>query len=363
LNIALDAPNVGELEKKYLNQVIDHGFISTFGPFIPDFEKKIATTLGVKAAVAVQSGTAAIYLALHELGIGIGDEVIVPSLTFIASINPILYTGATPVIVDVDPFTWNIDPLEIQKAITSKTKAIVPVHLYGSPCDMPAIMAIAKEHGLYVIEDATESLGAKIQAQDTGTFGNFGCLSFNGNKLISTGGGGMVVGDDVERIEHIRYLANQAKDKTGFHTEMGFNFRMTNIEAALGLAQFERLPEFIAKKKAFKAIYQDALQGVAGITVQGQYPNTTHSGWLHSITIAKDKSIELLMSALAQQKIPTRRLFMPAHYMGYLKKFSKSCPQASGIYERGLCLPSSTLNETADIKTAANIIKEAYGTI
>lgn len=188
--VYLDDPNLGNLEKKYLTKAIDTNFVSIVGPFVPKFEEKFARYIGAKKAVSTQSGTAALHIALYELGIGEGDEVIVPALTFIATINPILYVGATPVIVDVSPKTWNIEAEEIEKVITKKTKALIPVHLYGNPCNLDEIIEIAKEHNLFVIEDATESLGASYKGRQTGTFGDFGCFSFNGNKLITTGGRG-----------------------------------------------------------------------------------------------------------------------------------------------------------------------------
>ena len=189
MKLELDAPNVGELEKQYLNRTIDSGFVSTFGPFVPEFEEKLAEYLGVRKSVSTQSGTAAMHMALWELGIGKEDEVIVPALTFIATVNPVVYVGAKPIFVDVDIQTWNIDPEQIKRNITKKTKAIIPVHLYGNACNMDEIMDIAKRHNLRVIEDATESFGTIYKDKYTGTFGDLGCFSFNGNKTITTGGG------------------------------------------------------------------------------------------------------------------------------------------------------------------------------
>lgn len=249
--IYLDAPNLGPVEKEYLVKCLNSNYVSTVGPFVPDFEEEFARLLGAEAAVAVQSGTAALHMALHALGIGPGDEVIVPSLTFIATVNPVLYVGARPVIVDVDPATWNIDPVGLEQAVTENTRAVIPVHLYGNPCQMDAIMEIARRYNLYVIEDATESLGALFNGHYTGTFGDFGCFSFNGNKLITTGGGGMLVTGDRERAQRVKFLVNQARDAARgyYHPEMGFNYRMTNIEAALGLAQLSRFRELLARKK------------------------------------------------------------------------------------------------------------------
>jgi len=264
------------------------------------------------------------------------------------------------VIVDVDCKTWNIDPLKIKEAITEKTKAIIPVHLYGNPCDMTEIMDIAKECNLFVIEDATESLGAKFNGKNMGVLGDFGCLSFNGNKLLTTGGGGMVVGSNIERIEHIRYLANQAKDTNnpGNHSEMGFNYRMTNIEAALGLAQLERMNGFLDKQKTFREIYHGALGGLSGVCFQENYSYAVESCWLTCITIENESQITDLINKLKERGIPTRRLFVPLGEMSYLKQYAGSCPNAVEIYQHGLCLPSSTLNEEDDIKEVTLIIRE-----
>jgi perosamine synthetase len=358
--IELDAPNVGKLEKEYLNNCIDSTFISTFGPFVSEFEEKFAGYIGAKKAVSTQSGAAALHIALYELGIGEGDEVIVPDLTFIATINPILYVGATPVMVDVSPKTWNIEAEEIEKAITKKTKALIPVHLYGNPCNLGEIIEIAKEHNLFVIEDATESLGASYKGRQTGTFGDFGCFSFNGNKLITTGGGGMIVSNSKEKAEHIKFLVNQARDASQgyYHPEVGFNYRMTNIEASLGLAQLERIDEFLAKKKAFRKIYQEILSDLPYIQFQEEYVNAEGSWWLTCIKIEKEIDISNLMIKLKEKGIPTRRIFMPASEMPYLKKYSTAYPNAYEIYNHGICLPSSTLNKEGDIRKVAINLKD-----
>lgn len=360
--IELDAPNVGKLEKGYLDNCIDSTFISTFGPFVPEFEEKFARYIGAERAVSTQSGTAALHMALYQLGIGEGDEVIVPTLTFIATINPVLFVRAKPVIVDVDPITWNIDPQEIRKAITKKTKAIIPVHLYGSVCNIEEIIEIARENKLLVIEDATESLGATYKNRQTGTFGDFGCFSFNGNKLITTGGGGMIVSNNQKQAEHIKFLVNQARDasKGYYHPEVGFNYRMTNIEASLGLAQLERISEFLIKKRKFRKIYQEILSELSYIKFQKEYDNAEGSWWLTCIKIEKEIDISNLMIKLKEKEIPTRRTFMPASEMPYLKEFSKPCPNAYEIYNQGICLPSSTLNNEEDIRKAALVIRDTF---
>jgi perosamine synthetase len=358
--IFLEDPNLGDLEKKYLIEAIDTNWVSTLGPFVPEFEERFARYIGAKKAVSTQSGTAALHMALYQLGIGEGDEVIVPSLTFVATINPILYVGAKPVIVDVDPITWNIDPQEIRKAITKKTKAIIPVHLYGSVCHIDEIMDIARENKLLVIEDATESLGATYKGRQTGTFGDFGCFSFNGNKLITTGGGGMIAINDEKQAEHIKFLINQARDASQgyYHPEVGFNYRMTNIEASLGLAQLERIDKFLEKKREFRKIYQEVFNDLPYIKFQKEYDNVEGSWWLTCIKIEKEIDISNLMIKLEEKGILSRRIFIPVCEMPYLKKYSKSCPNAYEIYKKGICLPSSTLNEEKDIKEAALIIRE-----
>ena len=359
--VYLDDPNLGNLEKKYLAKAIDINFVSVVGPFVPEFEEKFAQYIGSERAVSTQSGTAALHMALYQLGIGKGDEVVVPSLTFIATINPVLFVGAKPVIVDVDPITWNIDPQEIKKAITKKTKAIIPVHLYGSVCNIEEIIEIARENKLLVIEDATESLGATYKNRQTGTFGDFGCFSFNGNKLITTGGGGMIISNNQKQAEHIKFLVNQARDasKGYYHPEVGFNYRMTNIEASLGLAQLDRIDEFLEKKRRFRKIYQEVFNDLPYIKFQKESDNAYGSWWLTCIKIDKNNiDIDNLKLKLKEKGIPTRRIFLPACEMPYLKKYSKSCPNAYEIYNQGICLPSSTLNNEKDIKEAASIIRE-----
>ena len=359
--IYLDAPNVGELERKYLNNAIDKGYVSTFGPLVSEFEEAFAKYLGAKKAVSTQSGTAATHIILHELGIGKADEVIVPALTFIATVNPIIYVGAQPVFVDVDLETWNIDPKEVERVITKNTKAIIPVHLYGNPCNMDEIIKIAKANGIYVIEDATESLGAKYKEGYTGTFGDFGFFSFNGNKIITTGGGGMVVGNDEKKLRHIKFLINQGRDdqEEYYHPEIGFNYRMTNIEAALGLAQMEKLDFFLEKKRKFNDIYRSALKEENFIKFQEECPSAKSSWWLSCVCFKKDVDIIALKKALKGKGIDVRRIFMPCTEFSPYKAYKRdSYTNSYQIYENGLCLPSSTLNSEDDIYYVCNTLKE-----
>lgn len=362
MKIELDSPNLGELEKKYLCECVDSSFVSTIGPFVTKFEEEFARYLEVPRAVSVQSGTSALHIALIELGITSEDEVILPALTFVASANPIRYVGATPVFVDVDPVTWNISPGKIEKAITKKTKAIMPVHLYGNPCDMDSIMNIAKKHDLLVIEDATESLGATYTGRCTGTIGDIGCYSFNGNKVITTGGGGMVVAKDAQRAEHIKFLVNQARDvsKGFYHTEVGYNMRMTNLEASLGLAQMKRLNTFLEKKRSFNNIYREILADIPFIKFQEEDVQGKSAWWLSSITIEHpQKNIPAIQEELKSKGIPSRRLFVPINkfppYSDAKNEFLSVCEH---LYLYGLNLPSSTVNSEKTIQYVAEEIKK-----
>lgn len=361
--IDFDVPNISNVEKEYILKALDSRFVSTIGPHLNEFEEKFTRYLKCKKSAATQSGTAALHISLYELGIGPGDEVIVPVTTFIASINPLLYVGAKPVFVDVDEETWNMLPDQIEQAITAKTKAIIPVHLYGNPCDMNAIMKIAKKHNLFVIEDATESLGAHIDGRFTGTFGDMGCFSFSGNKTITSGDGGMVVGNNHKQMEHIKYLINQAKDATGgyFHSEVGFKYGMSNLEAALGLAQFSRLQEFLDKKKEFSEIYKEELSDVAGVKFQKLYDKAVSSWWLTCITVDRaNLQLTDIQEALMKKGIPTKRFFVPIVEFPPYKNHQKegAFDNAYKIYHRGLCLPSTTVNSLDDARYIGRTIKE-----
>lgn len=360
----LDAPNVGELEKKYMARAIDSGFVSTFGGNVAEFESAFAAFIGVRRAVSTQSGTAALHIALHELGIGKGDEVIVPALTFVATANVVTYVGAKPVFADVDIRTWDIDAEDIEDKITRKTRAIIPVHFYGNPCDMDRIMEIAKRRRLHVVEDAAESLGARYRKKYTGTFGDFGCFSFNGNKVITTGGGGMVVARSPKALDHIKFLVNQGRDaSSGFsHPEIGFNYRMTNIEAALGLAQMKRIKEFLSKKKAYNSIYRSQLKGLDSVIFQEEDEGAESSFWFTCVRFQADMDVAALQKGLMKKNIPTRRVFAPVvGFPPYRSAGPKGYANSFAIFEQGLCLPSSTLNSEEDVYRACKAIREILG--
>ena len=361
--VFLDAPNLGDLEKSYLLKALDGNYVSTAGPFVSEFEERFANYLNVSSCVSTQSGTAALHMALYELGIGPGDEVILPALTFAATINAVIYVGATPVIVDVDEKTWNICPFEIERALTKKTKAILPVHLYGNPCAMGHIMDLAKCHKIFVVEDATESLGATYQGRLTGTYGEMGCFSFNGNKVITTGGGGMLSTNDFKRGTHVKSLVNQARDMNRneyYHLEVGFNYRMTNLEAALGLAQIQRLADFLAIKRRFNDIYSNALEDVDVIQIQSADEWSEPAYWLNSVTFDTSRiglTIPEIQNCLKEKGIPTRRIFPPLIDSPPYKSYKVlETHNARQIFENGLSLPSSTLNDFEAIKEVAEVL-------
>ncbi|WP_035107011.1 LegC family aminotransferase [Desulfovirgula thermocuniculi] len=361
--IPLDAPNIGELEKEYVLRALESSYVSAAGPLVAEFEERFAAYVGAKYAVATASGTAALHLALRLLGIGPGDEVIVPALTFIATVNPVVYVGATPVVVDVDPQTWNIDPAEVEKAITSRTRAIIPVHLYGNPADMGRLMDIACRHGLFVIEDAAEALGATYKGQHVGTFGDIGIFSFNGNKVITTGGGGMLVTNDSILAKRARLLVNQGRALGSFeyeHVEIGYNYRLTNIQAALGLAQLERLNGFLAKKRNFAAVYRKMLGEVSGISWQEELPGAESSWWLFAIQVDPGKfrlDRDTLAAKLQKAGIQVRPLFLPLpRQPAYESLQFKPCPVAELLHARGLCLPSATFLTKEDILNVCQVL-------
>jgi perosamine synthetase len=282
-------------------------------------------------------------------------------MTFVASANPVMYARATPVFVDCDPETWNLDLGAVEAAITERTRAIVPVHLLGNPVDMDPLLDLARKHNLKIIEDATESLGATYRGQAMATFGDLGCLSFNGNKTITTGGGGMVVGHDLEHLRHIKFLVNQAREESRgyYHPEVGMNYRMTNLEAALGLAQLERLEGFIALKREFHDIYAEELRADDGFRLQREAPAGQSSWWLNAVAFDRELDLPGLQKALLDRNIQTRRLFVPiVEFPPYAPFRSGAYPHAQALYERVLCLPSSTLNSADDIRLVCRTLRE-----
>ena len=334
-------PSLTGNEKKYVNDCLDSNWISSKGKYVSLFEKEFANYVDVKYATGVSNGTVALHLALVALGIGTGDEVIVPTLTYIASVNAIVYTGATPVFVDSLPDTWQIDPEEVRKSITPKTKAIMAVHLYGHPCEMSVLKEIADEHRLFLIEDCAEAIGSKYQGNHVGTFGDIATFSFYGNKTITTGEGGMLVTNNQTIFERAVHFKGQglAKYREYWHDVIGYNYRMTNICAAIGLAQLERINDILSKKRQIAELYKELLKDTE-FKVHPEVGDVFHSYWMISILIPQADKRDTVREHLSEAGIETRPVFYPVHTMPmYTQKYQKH-QVAEDIGWRGINLPS-----------------------
>jgi perosamine synthetase len=357
-------PELGEEELKNVIEAVRSGWISGRGRFVEEFEEAFSRYIGVKYGIATSSGTTALHLALVALGVGPGDEVIVPDLTFVATINAVIYTGAKPVIVDIHPDYWCIDPDKLEKAITPRTKAIIPVHLYGHPCDMDPIMEIASKYNLYVIEDAAEAHGAEYKGRKVGSFGHASCFSFYGNKIITTGEGGMVLTNDGELAERIRILRDHGMHpkRKYWHEVIGFSYHMSNLQAAVGLAQLGKIERFIEKKRRIARIYAEELSSINGITLHPEMPWGKCIYWLYSILIDPEKtriSRDELAEKLEERGIETRRFFYPLHEMPIYQEYAiDAYPVSSRISKQGLNLPSSVKLLEDDVKYIAQKLKE-----
>lgn len=346
-HIPVALPNLSGKEFDYLMDAFLSTWISSSGEYIRKFEEQFAIYCNCNYGVAVSNGTVALHLALVTLGVGAGDEVIVPDLTFAATINTVLHANATPVIVDVEKDSWCIDPKEIEKAITPKTKAIVPVHLYGQPCDMDAIMKIAKKHNLFVIEDCAEAHGALYKGQKTGSFGDIGCFSFYGNKVITTGEGGMCVTNNPQYNEKMRVLRDHGMSKTRkyWHEYIGYNYRMTNLQAAIGLAQLERIEEIHNDRKKIESSYLKELSGLSHIEFQkADMPNRNKITWLVSALI--DKNRDEFLYNLQENGIEVRPFFYSLGDMDIYKKYVFSNKVSKEISAAGINFPTNnTVNK------------------
>jgi len=353
-------PFLGENEKKYVLDCLDTTWISSKGKYIQEFEKSFSNFLGVSYSTTVSNGTVAIHLALLALGIGEGDEVIVPTLTYIASVNAITYTGATPVFVDSKADTWQIDVDDVKRKISSKTKAILAVHLYGHPCDMKSLVSICKEFNLFLIEDCAEAIATKFENQYVGTFGDIATFSFFGNKTITTGEGGMVVTNNKTLIERANHFKGQglAQHREYWHDVIGYNYRMTNICAAIGLAQLEKIDEIVFRKKLIAQWYKKYIN-LEKFTFHEQVGNNiVHSYWMCSILVKESTNRDPLREHLKSHGIETRPLFYPVHTMPmYSSKYEKH-EVAESLGWRGLNLPSYPLLEEIDIQEISRIINK-----
>lgn len=367
--IKLSLPHLAGNENKYVKDAIDSTWITPLGPYVNRFEELLDKYLGENNVVALSAGTAAIHLALAIIGVGKGDEVICQSMTFSASANPIVYLGGSPVFVDSEPMTWNMDPALLRTAIeerikltSRKPKAIIVVHLYGMPAKMDEIMKIAAEYDIPVVEDAAEAIGSEYDGHKCGTIGRFGILSFNGNKMITTSGGGALICPDKESARRALFLATQARENRPyyFHETIGYNYRLSNISAAIGCAQMEELDWRVNRRRAIHGIYADALRDNPVVSVHNNPDDTFNSNyWLSTILLddASPVSADDLRQKLASHNIETRLLWRPMH----MQPVYKDAPAyVNGVSERlfdhGLCLPSSTTLSDEQIKYVAQLI-------
>lgn len=361
--IALSEPKMMGNEWTYIKECLDTNWVSSAGSFVDRFEKMVADYVGAPNAVACASGTAALHTALMVAGVIAGDEVIVPALTFAAPAFAARYIGAWPTFVDVDPLTWQMDPDSVRLFLTEgcelrggtvvnrvtgrPVRAIIPVHVLGHPVDMDPILELAQRFNLVVIEDAAESLGARYKGKSLGTFGDIACFSFNGNKIITTGGGGMIVTARKEWADKARYLTTQAKDDPieYVHNEIGYNYRLTNVQAAMGVAQMELLDTFVEKKRQIALRYREGLQKITGIKLPEAAPWASPTFWLYTVQIDREQyglSSRELMAKLEEEGIQSRPLWHPLHTLApFSKCTSDRVRVADQIYESAISLPSS----------------------
>ncbi len=361
--IPVAQPTLGENEKKYVMDCLETTWISSVGKYIGLFEEQFAAFCQVKHAIACNNGTTALHLALVALGVGPGDEVIIPTVTYIATANCVKYCHATPVLVDVEPGTLNIDPASIEAKITAKTKGIIPVHLYGHAANMNAINAIAKKHKLFVLEDAAEAHGATVDGKRVGGLGTCATFSFFGNKILTTGEGGMVTTNDTELAQRLRLFRGQGMDpnRRYWFPVIGYNYRMTNIQAAIGLGQMERIETALSRRKEMARWYDEALAPMKDhIELPGQAPWAGHVYWMYNIFIkgASESRRDQIMHLMDQAGIETRPVFYPMHIMPpYFEE--KPYPVADGWACRGINLPSHEGLTREDIFRVAKTLQDA----
>jgi perosamine synthetase len=381
--IPLSAPNIAGNEWRYVKECLDAGWVSSAGPFVERFEREFAAAVGSAHAVATASGTAALHIALLVAGVERDDEVLVSTLTFIAPGNAVRYVGAWPVFIDAEPQYWQMDPAAVERFLDQecvlengtlrnrrsgrRVKAILPVHILGHPVDISPIVAAARRYGLAVVEDATESLGATYDGIPVGRFGVASCFSFNGNKLITTGGGGMIVTDDERIAERAKYLTTQAKDDPVeyVHGTIGYNYRLTNVQAAIGCAQLEQLSSGLAVKRQIAERYQAGLIEVPGITCMPESPRARSAFWLNTVLVDRTRygsSSRDLMAVLHREGIEARPLWQPLHLSpAHSDHGHAPCSTAERLWANALSLPSSlTLTKEQLSKVVDVIVATAH---
>lgn len=366
--IYLSSPHMSDegYEMAFIKEAFDTNWIAPLGPNVDGFEREFAEKVGAKHAAALSSGTAALHLALMAAGVGEGDIVFCPTLTFSATANPIIYQKAVPVFIDSDYETWNIDPVLLEEAFEKypNVKAVLIVHLYGISADMDRIMEICRKHDVAIIEDAAESLGCTYKGKHTGTFADYGIFSFNGNKIITTSGGGMLVSDNEEKIAKVRFWATQARDKARHyqHSELGFNYRMSNIVAGIGRGQLKVLDDRAAKKKYIFEFYKRELGAIQGISFMPDNEWNRPNYWLSCITLNDTKVKPLdIMEALEAENIESRPIWKPMHMQPFFEKYDYIGSDVSQkLFENGVCLPSDTKMTDEDLYRICRIIKGLF---
>lgn len=361
INYPVYQPSMKGNELKYVTECIESTWISSKGKYVAAFEHSFADYLQAKFATSVCNGTVALHLALLTLGIGPEDEVIVPTFTYIASVNVILYVGATPVFVDSLPDTWQIDYKDVEKKITPKTKAVIAPHIYGHPCEMEALRLTCRKHNLFLVEDCAEAIGSKYNGKHLGTCSDISAYSFFGNKTITTGEGGMVVTNSEVLYERAKKLKNQGlSDRQYWHDEVGYNFRMTNICAAIGLAQLEHIDQIIVDKIRVASAYRKAFENTV-IEFHGEAPNSFNSYWMCSVLVPESSQRDELRNFLAEAGIETRPLFYPVHEMPIYTKFAtENFPVACNISYRGINLPSYPDLTNDEVGFIASKVKQFF---
>ena len=371
--IFLSFPHLGGNEMQYINEAFRESWVVPLGPNVDEFERRLETYLSASNVVALSAGTAALHLGLVELGVTAGDEVLCQSFTFAASANPVKYQGANPVFVDSEPDTWNMSPDALERAIIDRKrvtgrypKAIVVVHLYGMPAKMSEIMAIAARYNIPVLEDAAEALGSTYKGRKCGTIGNFGALSFNGNKIITTSGGGALICPNDEAERHVKFLATQAREPMPYyyHKEIGYNYRLSNISAGIGCGQMEHIAERVARRREIHALYAKGLASLPGITVHTE-PTTDAVSNFWLTTILLDDSLQFspedLRQALEAENIESRRLWRPMNMQPVYADapfYGDGC--AERLFNRGLCLPSGSILTDEEIARVVDCITKFY---
>ncbi len=358
--IPVNEPLVGEREKQYVLDCLETGWISSAGHYLTDFEERFSAYCGGAFGVACSNGTTALHLALAALGVGPGDEVILPALTIISCALAAVYTGATPVLVDSDPQTGNMDPAQVAAKITPRTRVIMPVHLYGHPVDMDPILDLAHARGIQVVEDAAEAHGAEYKGRRVGGLGDVSCFSFYANKIVTTGEGGMLVTSDPDLADRARRLRNLAHSpqRRFVHDMIGFNYRLTNVQAAIGLAQLECIEASISKKRWMADTYRALLADIPGLTLPSEQPYARSVYWMYAMLVNERSPLgrDELMSELKRLDVDTRSYFVPIHQQPIFEDVGSSFPVAEDLSARGLYVPSGMAITEAQMRQVSDAL-------